>query len=55
MIRENLNTIQNRIEEACENSGRVADSVILIAVSKTRQYFNNVSFISVKISFYECY
>jgi hypothetical protein len=36
MIRENLNTIQNRIEEACENSGREADSVILIAVSKTK-------------------
>ena len=36
MIRENLNTVQEKIRQACERAGRPADDVTLIAVSKTK-------------------
>lgn len=36
MIRENLNTVESKIAEACRRSGRERDSVRLIAVSKTK-------------------
>lgn len=36
IIRENLNRVRNNIERACQESGRDADSVQLIAVSKTK-------------------
>lgn len=35
-IRENLNRVRDNIERACQESGRDADSVQLIAVSKTK-------------------
>jgi pyridoxal phosphate enzyme (YggS family) len=34
-IAENLNSIRQRIRDACERAGRTADSVLLLAVSKT--------------------
>lgn len=36
MIKENLKLVQENIEEACKRSGRNADEVTLIAVSKTK-------------------
>lgn len=36
MIAENLNAVKNKIEDACNKSGRNNDDVTLIAVSKTK-------------------
>lgn len=36
MIRENLNVIRKKIEDACKKAGRESDEVQLIAVSKTK-------------------
>lgn len=36
MITENLNAVKNKIEDACNKSGRNNDDVTLIAVSKTK-------------------
>lgn len=36
MIRENMELVQKRIEEACGRAGRAAEEVTLIAVSKTK-------------------
>ena len=36
MIRENLETVENNIKEACERAGRDRSEVTLIAVSKTK-------------------
>ena len=36
MIKDNLQSVQNRIANACERAGRSADEVQLIAVSKTQ-------------------
>ncbi len=36
MIRENLETVEQRIKEACRKAGRLREEVTLIAVSKTK-------------------
>lgn len=36
MIRENLETVEQRIKEACRKAGRLREKVTLIAVSKTK-------------------
>lgn len=36
MIRENLNTVEQKITNACKRTGRLRDEVTLIAVSKTK-------------------
>lgn len=36
MVRENLNTVQEKIRRACERAGRPPEDVTLIAVSKTK-------------------
>ena len=36
MIRENLNTVQENIRQACKRAGRPPEDVTLIAVSKTK-------------------
>ena len=36
MVKENLITVQNKVNDACERAGRKTDEVTLIAVSKTK-------------------
>ncbi|MCR5546389.1 MAG: YggS family pyridoxal phosphate-dependent enzyme [Lachnospiraceae bacterium] len=36
MLKENLDTVEKRIQEACDRSGRKREEVTLIAVSKTK-------------------
>ena len=36
MVKENLITVQNKVNDACERAGRKTDEVTLIAVGKTK-------------------
>ena len=36
MVKENLQEVENRVQEACKRAGRARDEVLLIAVSKTK-------------------
>ena len=40
MLKENLKTVEEHVQEACKRAGRSREEVTLIAVSKTKTFGN---------------